>query len=89
MNDDTLKLDLGLIVVEALPAPAFKGFANRVHATEKAAIVDIAQNTLADRWLSKEGLGKPTFQTFMDLLCCDLELSEAAIKLARYRLDCT
>ncbi len=82
---EPLKLDLGIFIVESASATAFAGYAGRVYPTERAAVADIALNELAKRWLSICGTGAPTFAQIVSYMESDLDLAEAALRLARFK----
>lgn len=85
MND--LSLDVGFASFKAPTVSAYAGHAGRVHAREADAIIDEASNTLAQRWLKGCDTTKVPFATFVAWIADDIELAEAAIKLARFKIE--
>jgi hypothetical protein len=81
-----VKLDLGLIVVVAVPVEAFAGAHGRVYPSEDGALIDLATTDLANLWLRECTHGSPSFAQIMTYIEMAPDVFEAAVKLARFKL---
>ncbi len=84
MTDDSRVLLLSGLRVEAFSTTAFKGAHGRVHATSCDALIDLATEKLALKWLDSCVVNQPSFATLMSYIERCPDVFAAAVDLARY-----